>query len=100
MTLPNGRYIIKCKANNQFVGRNIREDLSLNPKRVVNLPEEADEQPLIWEIQKRENGYDMRARGSHTAIIDNKLYAVLLEQPVAEEWVITPRPQHGQNIYT
>lgn len=54
-----------------------------------------------WVIEKLpKGGYRLKVGGSPTARIERNLYAVLLDQPPAEEWVITPRPQAGANAFT
>ncbi|KAF3931436.1 hypothetical protein ABW19_dt0202727 [Dactylella cylindrospora] len=101
-TLEPGLYIIRSKAFPNFIGRRNQEDMSLLPKKIMTLPEGV-EAPR-WEVQRHEGGpephYTLKAGGSHTATIDDKLWAILLPEPIAERWIITAQPQHGENTYT
>jgi len=99
MSLQAGAFTITSVSSKLPVGRSEREDLSLNPKRIITLPQGV--QPPIWEVQRVESGnYILKARGNPTATFDRLLWAVLLDQPRPSEWKITARPQAGPNTFT
>lgn len=51
-------------------------------------------------MQKVEDDrYILKATDAPTAIIDDKVFAVLLDVPPAEEWLITAVPQSGEDAY-
>jgi hypothetical protein len=86
--LSTAQYYIRN--DNLFAGRNIREDKSLLPKRVF-CPTDND-RPDPWEIRALPNGrYRLSTRGAPTGAKDRLLFAFLLEDQGAEEWVITRR---------
>jgi len=85
--LPTDQYYIRNE--NTFAGRNRREDRSLNPKGVF-CPTDSD--PELWELVALTNGhYTLKARGASTGEINKLLYAFLIDEDRAEEWVITKR---------
>jgi len=97
--LSTAQYYIRN--DNLFAGRNIREDKSLLPKRVF-CPTDNDD-PDLWEIQALPNGrYRLSTRGAPTGAKGGLLFAFLLEDQGAEEWVITKRIFGGSNrsVYT
>jgi hypothetical protein len=52
---------------------------------------------LQWHIERLENGrYKIYARGAPTAAIDGLLYALLVDEEKAEEWIIT-KPRNGEH---
>ena len=58
--------------------------------------------PLQWELERLYNNrYKIKARGAPTGERNNLLYAYLIDQEAAEEWIITKREEHGsRNLYT
>jgi len=99
MSLTAGRYIITSLGNKLPVGRSQHEDLSLNPKRVITLPQGV--QPSVWEIQRAGSGnFIIRVNGDPTATFDNLLWAILHQEPRPSEWKITIRPQAGPDTFT
>ncbi|KAK7692431.1 hypothetical protein QCA50_004056 [Cerrena zonata] len=101
MSLKSGIYQIQSSDKSQsFIGRNRAEDRSLNPKRVVALAPGI--LPLApWVVEQLDNGrYILKAGGRPTADIDHKLWAVLLDEPPATEWIITPVSRVANNAYT
>jgi Peptidase inhibitor I66 len=109
--LPTDQYYIRNEQT--FAGRNRREDFSLLPKRVY-CPTDAAEAQLAsnlysmaatnsnlfnhpqWKIEALRNGrYKVSARGAATGEINKRLYAILLPEPPAEEWIITRRNSDG-----
>lgn len=58
--------------------------------------------PLQWELERLYNGrYKLKTRGAPTGERNNLLYAYLIEQDRAEEWIITKREDDGhRNLYT
>jgi len=90
--------MIASKVDSRPIGRYPVEDLSLLPKRVLSLAMGTHASPFI--VQKSDKGYTVRALGAPTGAIDGQLFAVLLDFPPAEDWIITPQPQHGENTYT
>ncbi|TFK31010.1 hypothetical protein BDQ12DRAFT_730025 [Crucibulum laeve] len=97
-SLTSGHYIIRnvSKADGS-VGRNLAEDKSLNPKKIVSLPSSI--QAEAWIIEELPNGnYKLRARGSPTGARDGKVYAFLTEN--GDEWKVTRRENHGRNVFT
>ncbi|KAF9523926.1 hypothetical protein CPB83DRAFT_862140 [Crepidotus variabilis] len=95
--LPDGRYIIQSVSAKKFIGRSPREDLSLNPKRVMLLPEGI--RAPFFEVKSSGSGYKILAGGNPTAEFDRSLWAILLDRPPAEEWKIQAIPQSGPNRY-
>ncbi|KAF8586583.1 serine protease inhibitor [Ramaria rubella] len=95
--LPTDQYYIRNE--NTFAARNMREDRSLNPKGVF-CPSESD--PELWQLQALPNGrYRLKARGAPTGIKNKLLYAFLLDESRAEEWIITKRKDEGSRaLYT
>jgi len=96
--LPSGQYFIRCE--DVFAGRNFVEDRSGNPKRVYCPADRPG--PQVWEIERLDNGhYKLKARGAPVGTIDNLLYALLIHQERADEWIITLRPTPGPRpVYT
>jgi len=85
-----GRYLITGLGFDagEYVGRDLREDFSLNPKRVSTVVQSSGDS--TWEVQRLSNGkYTLSTRGAPTAVINDKLYALLIGQERAEEWVIS-----------
>lgn len=50
-------------------------------------------------VEKTNKGYYIKAKDAATGKINDAVYAILLEEPEAEDWVITPQPQHGASVY-
>ncbi|KAF3314528.1 hypothetical protein TWF173_004611 [Orbilia oligospora] len=100
MSLESGIYTIKCKLNDNLVGRHLVEDRSGNPKPVYALG--AGNEPLQWVVEKCEEGYILSNNGGRAASIDDKLFAILMEEEFdsAENWVIEAQPHQGENLYT
>jgi len=93
-----GRYIIS-NPNGLAIGRSRREDLSLNPKRIITESKDSDIDTILWDVKKLPNGnYILSIRGNPTAAIENNLYAVLLDYPAPTEWKIIY--QEGPKAYT
>jgi len=89
--LSSGQYYIRCE--DVFAGRNLAEDFSLLPKRVL-CP--TDTKPDLWEIERLHNGrYKLSVRKDPVGTIDNLLFAFLMEKEKADEWIITKRKQVG-----
>ncbi|KAI0796121.1 hypothetical protein C8Q75DRAFT_362301 [Abortiporus biennis] len=105
LTLESGKYFISSFADTR-VGRFWAEDFSMGPKPVVFLPEglqAPDGFSPVWEIEKKDGGYILKIGGNHTAVIDDKVFAILLEGdagPPAVEWVIVRRPEQGPDVYS
>ena len=117
--LPTDQYYIRSE--DDPAGRNLREDKSLFPKRVF-CPTDTDLElvstlwnfkpcnltlifliSLQWDIQRLDNGrYKLSARGAPVGAMDNLLFAFLIEQEKADEWVITwrKRDERNRNLYT
>ncbi|KAH7888149.1 proteinase inhibitor [Phlebopus sp. FC_14] len=90
MPLEPGTYTITSPAlkNWEVVSRHRVEDHSLLPKRVLAIPPSVASS-LKWKVEcVGEDRYKLSI-GGHTAALDDKLYAVLLPEPPAEEWKIT-----------
>ncbi|KAF3184842.1 hypothetical protein TWF225_005753 [Orbilia oligospora] len=100
MSLESGIYTIKCKLNGNLVGRHLVEDRSGNPKPVYALG--AGNEPPQWVVEKCEEGYILSNNGGRAASIDDKLFAILMEEEFdsAETWVIEAQPHQGENLYT
>ncbi|KAF9524449.1 hypothetical protein CPB83DRAFT_838895 [Crepidotus variabilis] len=73
MSLTNGSYYIKSTSSGNYIGRGNHEIFGGKTK--------------------------ISARGSFTAAIDNKLFAILENAPPAENWIINKVPQAGENKY-
>ncbi|KAG8979646.1 hypothetical protein FRB94_010086 [Tulasnella sp. JGI-2019a] len=98
MSLEDGNYTITSHSSDQFVGRNMAEDRSVLPKRVVSLP--LGMQAPMWELRREGPNCKLSIGGNHTAGIDNKLYAILIPEPIATEWKIEPAEQAEEGCYT
>ncbi|KDR79612.1 hypothetical protein GALMADRAFT_63312 [Galerina marginata CBS 339.88] len=97
--MDSGLYIITSKMEEFPVGRNAAEDLSLNPKKVIILPK-GIEAPR-WILQKvSDDTFIMKAGGNYTANIDDKLFAVLMDEPRPTLWKVDPQFHLGENTYT
>ncbi|THG95043.1 hypothetical protein EW026_g6533 [Hermanssonia centrifuga] len=101
MSLPSGNYIITSKVpdgQSLSIGRNLAEDKSLLPKKVISLPPGVE--APVWAVQLLDNGkYILKIGGAATAEFEDKVFAVLLDVPIPTEWTITHVPQHGPNVY-
>ncbi|KAK7047234.1 hypothetical protein VNI00_006900 [Paramarasmius palmivorus] len=96
MSLESGLYIIKNQG--KYIGRNLAEDMSLLPKRIVTLPESV--QAPRWEVEKKDdNKYILKCQKDATVQFDNLVWAALLPEPLPEKWCIEHVPHHGQNAY-
>ncbi|KAG8982717.1 hypothetical protein FRB93_007898 [Tulasnella sp. JGI-2019a] len=84
MSLSTGRYIIRNNMSGQYVGRSPREDRSLLPKRIVSLAEGTE--AALWVIEMTDNGYILRANGAPIGVIDNRVWAILLDMPPPTFW--------------
>lgn len=53
-------------------------------------------------LEKNDKGYKIKIGGAPTGVYNDAVFAFLdsIEQPQPEDWVITSRPQHGENIFT
>ena len=109
--LRSGQFYIRNEE--KFAGRNLREDLSLNPKSVycpTDLPEAPLASnlysiaathsdlfnPLQWTIEALPNGrYKLFISGAPTGEINKLLYALLIEPERAEEWIVTRAERHS-----
>ncbi|CAL1706507.1 unnamed protein product [Somion occarium] len=101
MSLKPGNYEITSAIDgNPIVARHPIEDRSGNPKPVFALPPGI--RPLgPWTVEKVSGDkYILKAFGSPTAAIDEKLFAILNDLYPAQEWVVTRIPQAGEDAYT
>ncbi|KAH7884342.1 proteinase inhibitor [Phlebopus sp. FC_14] len=96
MSLEPGTYIITSPAlEDSVIARSTREDLSLLPKKVVSIAKSATEPALsTWVVAKVDDRYKLIVKGYPTAPLDDKLFAILSEEPPAEEWIVTYRKNH------
>ncbi|KAF8889005.1 hypothetical protein BD779DRAFT_1521487 [Infundibulicybe gibba] len=87
MAQLNGReYFIKSRLNNAFVGRSLREDKSLLPKAIVSV-DGPDSQ--AWSVEPvGGNQYILSIRGGRTAVSKGSVFAILLDSPEPEKWII------------
>ncbi|KAI0341519.1 proteinase inhibitor [Trametopsis cervina] len=101
MSLPTGTYEIRSAVNDQFwVGRPLAEDHSLLPKPITTLPkDQIVSRPWLVVQSDGENQYILKVGGDPTAEIDNKLFAVLLPEPPATVWKLTPVSGYGDNAF-
>ncbi|EPS38906.1 hypothetical protein H072_7304 [Dactylellina haptotyla CBS 200.50] len=100
MSVEPGQYIIRDTLNHKPVGRFIVEDRSLLPKRVLSLP--PDGEVPKWQIEKSSNElYKLRSRGGTAAVIEDRLFATLMDDIGADhsEWLLIPHPEHGINVF-
>lgn len=120
--LSTGSYIITTAVNNSYVGRQLVEDRSLNPKKVFILSKE-DKAPYVGNVTRRNlhkveahfsppqkwniealpgDRYRLKNGGGAVGVFRGRIYSFLMEEEdhSPEEWVITPRPQNGINVYT
>ncbi|KAF8638991.1 hypothetical protein AX17_001794 [Amanita inopinata Kibby_2008] len=117
MSLQSGFYTIRN--GDKFVGRYEIEDRSLLPKRVLVGDDNIQVKVSIswfdlsistahmmalnleWVVEALSNGrYKLSTGKAPTVAIDNKLFALLMDEDKPEEWVITERPQAGDSMYT
>ncbi|KAJ3862160.1 MAG: serine protease inhibitor, partial [Lentinula lateritia] len=96
MSLDTGRYLIHN--GNNIVSRNLAEDRSLNPKRIVLL-EPNDKIEFTWIIEKSGDEYILNNRGAPTTHIEDHVFALLIHQEQATKWTIEAVPRHGKNAY-
>ncbi|PIL29908.1 hypothetical protein GSI_07818 [Ganoderma sinense ZZ0214-1] len=89
MSLETGQYYIISAEGGFPIGRNSREDRSLNPKGIFRLPEGTES---VWDVEKLPNGnYTLKNRG---AIVGGTagagVFAYLIPDqatgPVTTEW--------------
>ena len=117
MALDNGNYQITAYLNGAHIGRRAAEDDSLLPKRILSLSSTPTIvchslfhlndshklkrfRSLQWQLESIGNDkYILKARGSHTAVIDHLVWAILLPEPGPTEWVITAAVDKGPNAY-
>ncbi|KAK7027239.1 hypothetical protein VNI00_015328 [Paramarasmius palmivorus] len=98
MSLKSGLYTIRCKATDNYIGRSENEDKSLNPKRVINLPEGV-EAPK-WQVEHVGGGkYILSINDALTAAIDKKVFAILGDEPAPTEWIIESIDYQGENNF-
>lgn len=98
--LSNGVYIITSPVldDGWVIGRGL-EDLSLLPKRIKTISLQDPRTQPQWYVERLPNGkYRLRSARDAVGPIDRLLFAILLPEPPAGEWVITFRPNH--NAYT
>jgi hypothetical protein len=112
LVLSTGEYYIRNEGI--FAGRNRHEDFSLNPKAIF-CPTDDPKGQLVsnlysvvatrsdpfnllqWTIQALPNGrYKLLAGGNPTGERNKLLYALLIEEEKAEEWIITKQERSGQ----
>ncbi|KAF9523925.1 hypothetical protein CPB83DRAFT_774718 [Crepidotus variabilis] len=94
---PTGHYIVKSVSAKKFIGRSPHEDRSLLPKRVMVLPEDIQAPLLVFNNSGKET--QISTGGAPTAVIDGKLFSILLEVPPGEKWTVEAVPQSGPNRY-
>ncbi|KFY05101.1 hypothetical protein O988_00256 [Pseudogymnoascus sp. VKM F-3808] len=97
--LYSDRYYIRALAYDKpYIGRFYPEDKSLRPKPVGEV---RFRDPELWLFQALPNGrFILNVRGDPTGVVDDLLYAFLVDQGRTEEWVITRVPEGGPDIYT
>ncbi|KAK1217307.1 hypothetical protein PQX77_020046 [Marasmius sp. AFHP31] len=94
MSLESGKYEIKNAET--FINRHPIEDRSLNPKRIVSLPE--DVQALYpWTVEKVDDKYLLKAGGAPTGEHEGHVYALLMYQEKTEHWVLDPAESPNSN---
>ncbi|KAG8877447.1 hypothetical protein FRB97_003408 [Tulasnella sp. 331] len=98
MSLSNGTYVINSLVDDRFVGRHPVEDLSLLPKRILAVT--PNFQARRNTVEKSDSGCLIRAEGAPLAVYNGLVYGFLIEMQLAENWVITPQPQEGGDVYT
>ncbi|KAF6753586.1 proteinase inhibitor [Ephemerocybe angulata] len=98
--LTTGQYLIVSLANKLPVGRALREDRSLNPKKIITLPR--DEESPRWVIEKdwQEGAYKISIRGGTAIELNGLLFAGLIPDLPNNTWKIESQPQHGKSTYT
>ncbi|KAJ6255973.1 Serine protease inhibitor [Drechslerella dactyloides] len=100
-SLEGGSYSIKVLSTNYSIGRRRVENRSLLPKQIVAYDAPHLQSPR-WVVKPRGDGtYKLSVSTGHTgAAQSDKLVAYLIKEPEIENWVVTPRPQHGEGIFT
>ncbi|KAF8586585.1 serine protease inhibitor [Ramaria rubella] len=89
--LPTDQYYIRNDDN--FAGRSLHEVHSLQPKPILSPTNNHDS---LWILEALPNGrYKLKAGGAPTGVMDGFLYAFLIKEERAEEWVITKREHPG-----
>ncbi|KIK52268.1 hypothetical protein GYMLUDRAFT_251405 [Collybiopsis luxurians FD-317 M1] len=104
------------------VGRPLAEDKSNHPKPIKLLATSAHQDEIRvshpspqyrclsltvevqWVLEGNPHGYIAKIRGDPTAPgpppkPNDKVFALLLEEEIPEEWILEPVPQHGVNHY-
>ncbi|KAH7914247.1 hypothetical protein BJ138DRAFT_434388 [Hygrophoropsis aurantiaca] len=92
--LESGLYMVTspCLPGGSFVGRDVREDFSLRPKKVIVLPQGV--QAPRWIVESLGKGrYRLKVGGAPTCEMNKELYAMLVEAQ-GEEWIVTHRDYH------
>ncbi|KAH8092542.1 hypothetical protein BXZ70DRAFT_459676 [Cristinia sonorae] len=97
--LKPGHYLIQSVATGKYIGRNSKEDRSLRPKPVLQLPDSVDPHPWIVEKLPDGDSYILRARGAPTAAVDGDVYAILLDVPLPEFWKISSPERNPNDEY-
>ncbi|KAF8642476.1 hypothetical protein AX16_009477 [Volvariella volvacea WC 439] len=96
MALTSGRYLIKNRDN--YVGRALREDMSLLPKAVLLLPEGVE--APVWEVEVLEDGLViLKTRNSTAARQADRVVAILMEEIPAQQWKLTNDERSGPYAY-
>lgn len=108
--LTSGTYLIKSKAVDGYVGRAIREDMSLLPKAIVILPQSQETSVVIpfpstfcvanpflkWHLEVcGPNEAILKIRNAPTAALNGEVVALLQGEP-PEEWRVTLDERRGE----
>ncbi|KZP29488.1 hypothetical protein FIBSPDRAFT_851488 [Athelia psychrophila] len=99
MSLPSGYYLIKHQRSNKNVSRYRIEDKSLNPKRVLVLPDSTDSyDDPVWIIESSGDGnYHFTNRGGAASVINGNIYCNILRSEGNDVWQVKPGP--GPNVF-
>ncbi|KAF9446567.1 hypothetical protein P691DRAFT_783541 [Macrolepiota fuliginosa MF-IS2] len=103
MPLEPGLYIISCRGAGGYIGKNLVEDKSLLPKRIVNVPPDAGAPQFTVERSPSSTEcYVIRTTGALIAERNQLLWAYVLDSfaPSTYLWCINAEPQHGEHAYT
>ncbi|KAH7927794.1 hypothetical protein BV22DRAFT_1193356 [Leucogyrophana mollusca] len=97
--LQSGIYLLtSLSLSDGFVGRDEKEDFSLQPKKVESLPPGLRGQRASWIVEALGKGrYKLKAGGAPTGEIDHKVFAFLKEEQKGEDWIVKHRVFPGQD---
>ncbi|KAJ8082138.1 hypothetical protein AAF712_001860 [Marasmius tenuissimus] len=96
MPIENGEYEIT--SSGYTIARSVTEDRSLNPKRILSLPKGLEAQE--WTVERVDDDkYLLKAGGAPTGEHEGHVYAFLIDQDKAEQWILEPVQSSHPNCF-